>query len=82
MTEPDFATAYSMLLKLKNNFNLVDEVAEWAHKYVADDGLEVKNEKTWDLLTALSLLDTQYEHEYIYGEEDIDALINEFRFEK
>lgn len=80
MTEPYFETAYSMLLKLKNNFNLVDEVAEWAQKYIADEDLEVQNEKTWDLLMALSLLDTQYEQEYIYGEKDIDALINEFRY--
>ena len=68
MQEPDFDTIYSMLLKLRDDFTLRNEVAEWAQQYVENYDLEINDENSWELLLSLSMLDTQYrENEYLYG---------------
>lgn len=77
--EPDFDTIYSMLLKLKHDLALRDEVAEWAQQYVENYDLEINNEKSWELLLALSMIDTQYEkNEYLYGKETVETLIKKY----
>ena len=60
MQEPDFDTIYSMLLKLRDDFTLRNEVAEWAQQYVENYDLEINDENSWELLLSLSMLDTQY----------------------
>ena len=71
MREPDFDTIYSMLLKLRGDFTLRNEVAEWAQQYVENYDLEINNENSWELLLSLSMLDTQYrENEYLYGKKN------------
>ena len=59
MQEPDFDTIYSMLLKLRDDFTLRNEVAEWAQQYVENYDLEINDENSWELLLSLSMLDTQ-----------------------
>ena len=76
MQEPDFDTIYSMLLKLRDDFTLRNEVAEWAQQYVENYDLEINDENSWELLLSLSMLDTQYrENEYLYGKKTIENLI-------
>lgn len=71
MQEPDFDTIYSMLLKLRDDFTLRNEVAEWAQQYVENYDLEINDENSWELLLSLSMLDTQYrENEYLYGKKN------------
>ncbi len=71
MQEPDFDTIYSMLLKLRDDFTLRNEVAEWAQQYVENYDLEINDENFWELLLSLSMLDTQYrENEYLYGKKN------------
>lgn len=79
MQEPDFDTIYSMLLKLRDDFTLRNEVAEWAQQYVENYDLEINDENSWELLLSLSMLDTQYrENEYLYGKKTIENLISKY----
>lgn len=79
MQEPDFDTIYSMLLKLRDDFTLRNEVAEWAQQYVENYDLEINDENSWELLLALSMLDTQYrKNEYLYGKKTIENLISKY----
>ena len=79
MQEPDFDTIYSMLLKLRDDFTLRNEVAEWAQQYVENYDLEIYDENSWELLLSLSMLDTQYrENEYLYGKKTIENLISKY----
>ena len=79
MQEPDFDTIYSMLLKLRDDFTLRNEVAEWAQQYVDNYDLEINDENSWELLLSLSMLDTQYrENEYLYGKKTIENLISKY----
>ena len=79
MQEPDFDTIYSMLLKLRDDFTLRNEVAEWAQQDVENYDLEINDENSWELLLSLSMLDTQYrENEYLYGKKTIENLISKY----
>lgn len=79
MQEPDFDTIYSMLLKLRDDFTLRNEVAEWAQQYVENYDLEINNENSWGLLLSLSMLDIQYrENKYLYGKKTIENLISKY----
>ena len=79
MQEPDFDTIYSMLLKLRDDFTLRNEVAEWAQQYVENYDLEINDENSWELLLSLSMFDTQYrENEYLYGKKTIENLISKY----
>ena len=79
MQEPDFDTIYSMLLKLRDDFTLRNEVAEWAQQYVENYDLEINDQNSWELLLSLSMLDTQYrENEYLYGKKTIENLISKY----
>ena len=79
MQEPDFDTIYSMLLKLRDDFTLRNEVAEWAQQYVENYDLEINDENSWELLLSLSMLDTLYrENEYLYGKKTIENLISKY----
>ena len=79
MQEPNFDTIYSMLLKLRDDFTLRNEVAEWAQQYVENYDLEINDENSWELLLSLSMLDTQYrENEYLYGKKTIENLISKY----
>ena len=79
MQEPDFDTIYSMLLNLRDNITLRNEVAEWAQQYVENYDLEINDENSWELLLSLSMLDTQYrENEYLYGKKTIENLISKY----
>ena len=79
MQAPDFDTIYSMLLKLRDDFTLRNEVAEWAQQYVENYDLEINDENSWELLLSLSMLDTQYrENEYLYGKKTIENLISKY----
>ena len=79
MQEPDFDTIYSMLLKLRDDFTLRNEVAEWAQQYVENYDLEINDENSWEILLSLSMLDTQYrENEYLYGKKTIENLISKY----
>ena len=74
-----FDTIYSMLLKLRDDFTLRNEVAEWAQQYVENYDLEINDENSWELLLSLSMLDTQYrENEYLYGKKTIENLISKY----
>ncbi len=83
MNEPIFKEVYNQLYKVNKDISLREEIAEWAQKFLENDDLIFKDEKSWDLIMILSGIDIETSpSEYLYGKEDFEKWLEEFNPQK
>lgn len=80
---PKRAEVEAVFQKLITKRLTPEEAAEWAGQWAIHECAEVEDEAVWDALSTLVLADGKAaKDEYLYGENDFKAWLEEFRRSK